>query len=115
MLWVSAAKSLRALRALRALRPLRVISRYPGMKLVVNSVFRSLPDILNTVIVCVLFYLIFAIIGVQNWAGALAGCPKACGAWRTSGGGESGLPAYRAGRRRCRRSCWTRTMSRCRR
>ena len=47
MLWVSAAKSLRALRALRALRPLRVISRHPGMKLVVNSVFRSLPDVLN--------------------------------------------------------------------
>merc|ERR1711871_1827506 len=66
--------ALRSLRALRALRPLRVLSRYPGMKLVVNSVFRALPDIVNTTVVCMIFYLIFAIIGVTNWKGALNAC-----------------------------------------
>ena len=71
---VEALKPLRSLRALRALRPLRVISRYPGMKLVVNSVFRALPDIAITTAVCLIFYLIFAIIGVSNWKGALNAC-----------------------------------------
>merc|ERR1719506_1028033 len=66
--------ALRSLRALRALRPLRVISRYPGMELVVNSVFRALPDIAITTAVCLIFYLIFAIIGVSNWKGALNAC-----------------------------------------
>ena len=70
----SSFKALRSLRALRALRPLRVISRNPGMKLVVNSVFRALPDIANTTVVCVLFYTVFAIIGVQNFAGSLGKC-----------------------------------------
>merc|ERR1719460_229361 len=71
---VEVLKPLRSLRALRALRPLRVISRYPGMKLVVNSVFRALPDIAITTAVCLIFYLIFAIIGVSNWKGALNAC-----------------------------------------
>lgn len=69
--------ALRSLRALRALRPLRVLSRYPGMKLVVNSVFRALPAIVNTTVVCMIFYLIFAIIGVTNWKGALNACNTA--------------------------------------
>jgi len=67
-------KSLKSLRALRALRPLRVLNRAPGMKLVVNSIFKALPHIFNVVVVCMLFYLIFGIIGVQNWAGGMNVC-----------------------------------------
>jgi len=67
-------KALRSLRALRALRPLRVLNRAPGMKLVVNSIFRAMPHIFNVTVVCMLFYVIFGIIGVQNWAGGLNVC-----------------------------------------
>eukprot|EP00924_Labyrinthula_sp_SR-Ha-C_P002687 augustus_masked-scaffold_13-processed-gene-4.8-mRNA-1 protein AED:0.09 eAED:0.10 QI:0/-1/0/1/-1/1/1/0/1606 len=67
-------KALRSLRALRALRPLRVVSRYPGMKLVVNSLFLALPDVLNVGLVCSLFFFIFAIVGVQSFKGGLGFC-----------------------------------------
>jgi hypothetical protein len=67
-------KSLRALRALRALRPLRVISRYPNLKLVVNSIFLSLPKIAYAALVTGLFFVIFGVIGVQNWKGGLNYC-----------------------------------------
>jgi len=67
-------KSLKALRALRALRPLRLLSRYPGMQLVVGSILEGMPEIFNVSVVCLLFYLIFAIVGVQNWKGALNQC-----------------------------------------
>jgi hypothetical protein len=67
-------KALRSLRALRALRPLRVIRRYPGLKLVVNSIFKALPQILNVAMVAALIFLIFAIIGVQFFKGTIAFC-----------------------------------------
>eukprot|EP00879_Flechtneria_rotunda_P025426 GHRR01027021.1.p1 GENE.GHRR01027021.1~~GHRR01027021.1.p1 ORF type:complete len:328 (+),score=111.28 GHRR01027021.1:974-1957(+) len=56
---------LRALRTLRAVRPLRVASRMEGMKVVVNSLFASLPPLGNVLLVCLLFYLIFGIMGVD--------------------------------------------------
>ena len=67
-------KALRTLRTLRALRPLRVISRNPGLKLVVNALFRAIPSILNVLFVCVLFFLIFGIIGVTYFKGAFHIC-----------------------------------------
>jgi len=70
----SGLKALRSLRALRALRPLRVVSRYPQLKLVVNSIFGSLPKVRNVGLVNLLFFLIFGIVGVQNWMGALNSC-----------------------------------------
>lgn len=57
--------SLKALRTLRALRPLRVASRLEGMKVVVNSLFASLPALGNVLLVCLLFYLIFGIMAVD--------------------------------------------------
>lgn len=67
-------KALRSLRALRALRPLRVVSRYPGLRLVVNSIFGALPKVRNVMLVNLLFMLIFGIVGVQNWMGAMHSC-----------------------------------------
>ena len=69
-----ALKALRSLRALRGLRPLRVVRRYPGMKLVVNAIFRALPNIWNVALVSAFFFIIFGIVGVQNWKGALNQC-----------------------------------------
>ncbi|XP_022258393.1 sodium channel protein 1 brain-like, partial [Limulus polyphemus] len=66
--------SLRAIRALRALRPLRAISRWKGMKVVVTSLLSAIPSILNVLLVCLLFWLIFCIIGVQIFAGLFYKC-----------------------------------------
>lgn len=69
---VRSLSSLRALRTLRALRPLRVASRLEGMKVVVNALFASLPPLGNVCLVCLLFYLIFGIMGVHLLAVSLA-------------------------------------------
>lgn len=61
----SSLSSLKALRTLRALRPLRVASRLQGMKVVINSLFASLPALGNVLLVCLLFYLIFGIMAVN--------------------------------------------------
>ena len=37
----------RSLRALRTLRPLRVVQRFPGLRKVVNSLFRAVPECIN--------------------------------------------------------------------
>jgi hypothetical protein len=70
----SSLQSVKALRALRALRPLRVISRNQGMKLIVNALLSSLPSMTNVTIVCCLFILIFAIIGVNSFKGSFGAC-----------------------------------------
>jgi len=67
-------KSLRSMRALRALRPLRVLSKSDGMKLVINSVFKSFPGVAKVLSVATLFFLIFAIVGVQNFNGKMSSC-----------------------------------------
>ncbi|XP_070174402.1 sodium channel protein 1 brain-like isoform X2 [Littorina saxatilis] len=66
--------SIRALVALRALRPLRVISRIQGMKIVVNSLMRAIPAILNVFMVSLVFWLIFCVMGVQFFAGTFYKC-----------------------------------------
>ena len=70
----SSLSSLKALRALRALRPLRMISRDPGMKLIVNALLQSIPSMGNVTIVCMLFVLIFAIMGVDFFKGLFKHC-----------------------------------------
>ncbi|XP_014835290.1 PREDICTED: voltage-dependent T-type calcium channel subunit alpha-1I-like [Poecilia mexicana] len=56
---------LRVLRLLRTLRPLRVISRAPGLKLVVETLITSLRPIGNIVLICCAFFIVFGILGVQ--------------------------------------------------
>jgi hypothetical protein len=53
-----------AFRALRALRPLRMISTNDGMKLVVNSILDSIPNLFNVLLVSILFYYVFGILGL---------------------------------------------------
>ena len=69
-----ALKSLKALRALRALWPLWVVSRNEGLKLVVNSLFSALPAMINVMLVCFLFLLIFAILGMNFFKGEFYSC-----------------------------------------
>ncbi|XP_015766470.1 PREDICTED: sodium channel protein type 5 subunit alpha-like [Acropora digitifera] len=64
----------RSLRTVRALRPLRAVSRLEGMKVVVNALFFAIPGIGNVLLVSLLFWLIFSILGVQLFAGKFYKC-----------------------------------------
>ncbi|KAJ8970053.1 hypothetical protein NQ317_012028 [Molorchus minor] len=65
---------LRSLRTLRALRPLRAISRWQGMRIVVNALMYAIPSIFNVLLVCLVFWLIFSIMGVQFFSGKFFKC-----------------------------------------
>ncbi|KAF4703708.1 Voltage-dependent T-type calcium channel subunit alpha-1H, partial [Perkinsus olseni] len=65
---------LKTLRMLRALRPLRVISRNPNLRLVVNTLFRLLPELCNLLIVGGLFFLIFGLFGLSYFKGKFYTC-----------------------------------------
>ncbi|PIK39622.1 putative voltage-dependent T-type calcium channel subunit alpha-1H isoform X5 [Apostichopus japonicus] len=65
---------LRVFRLLRTLRPLRVISRAPGLKLVVQTLLSSLRPIGNIVIICCTFFIIFGILGIQLFKGKFFYC-----------------------------------------
>lgn len=56
-------------RVLRAIKPLRALTRSAGMLLVFRSVTLSLKAMANVSIVCLLFFVIFAILGVQLFSG----------------------------------------------
>uniref|UniRef100_A0A8C7MRW9 Voltage-dependent T-type calcium channel subunit alpha n=1 Tax=Oncorhynchus kisutch TaxID=8019 RepID=A0A8C7MRW9_ONCKI len=68
---------LRVLRLLRTLRPLRVISRAPGLKLVVETLITSLRPIGNIVLICCGFFIVFGILGVQLFKGKFFHCEGA--------------------------------------
>ncbi|GIL68548.1 hypothetical protein Vafri_21814 [Volvox africanus] len=65
---------LRVLRAMRALRPLRAAHHFPGLRMVVSALFAVLPSMINVALVCVFFYLIFAILAVNLFKGELFNC-----------------------------------------
>lgn len=62
-------KWVRSFRVLRVLRPLRVISRVPELRLVVNSLFSSLPGLSHVLVVSTITWSIFGILGMQLFAG----------------------------------------------
>ncbi|XP_071080138.1 sodium channel protein para-like isoform X7 [Haliotis cracherodii] len=71
--------AIKALRTLRALRPLRAVSRWEGMRVVVNALIKAIPSIFNVLLVCLVFWLIFGIMGVQLFAGRFHKCVDADG------------------------------------
>nr|XP_046238122.1 sodium channel, voltage-gated, type I like, alpha b isoform X3 [Scatophagus argus] len=78
--------AIKSLRTLRALRPLRALSRFEGMrsnnvvtssclsKVVVNALLGAIPSIMNVLLVCLIFWLIFSIMGVNLFAGKYYHC-----------------------------------------
>ncbi|XP_066554832.1 sodium channel protein type 4 subunit alpha B [Amia ocellicauda] len=65
---------IKSLRTLRALRPLRALSRFEGMRVVVNALVGAIPSIMNVLLVCLIFWLIFSIMGVNLFAGKYWKC-----------------------------------------
>ena len=64
----------KTMRTLRALRPLRAMAKMEGMRVVVNALIGALPSIFNVLLVCLIFWLIFAIIGVNLFMGRFFKC-----------------------------------------
>ena len=67
-------RSLRSLRTLRVLRPLRLLSRNPGMKLIITSLFQVMPAVGNVAGVVFALQLVFAILGLQLFMGGFGSC-----------------------------------------
>lgn len=73
----SASKNLstiKSLRVLRVLRPLKTIKRVPKLKAVFDCVVNSLKNVINILIVYILFQFIFAVIAVQLFNGKFFHC-----------------------------------------
>ncbi|XP_047500155.1 sodium channel protein para-like [Penaeus chinensis] len=70
-------QAFKTMRTLRALRPLRAMSRMQGMRVVVNALVGAIPSIVNVLLVCLIFWLIFAIMGVQLFNGRYHKCLNA--------------------------------------
>ncbi|CAF1120007.1 unnamed protein product [Adineta ricciae] len=64
----------KSMRTLRALRPLRALSRFEAIRTVVNALIGAIPAIFNVLLVCLVFWLIFSIMGVQLFAGKFYKC-----------------------------------------
>jgi hypothetical protein len=61
-------------KSLRALRPLRFVRSNESLKIVVNSIFKSLPELFSVTLIVLLFILVFGILGVQLFKGQLGTC-----------------------------------------
>lgn len=66
--------TMKSLRVLRVLRPLKTIKRIPKLKAVFDCVVGSLKNVVNILIVYLLFQFIFAVIGVQLFNGKFFYC-----------------------------------------
>eukprot|EP00762_Andalucia_godoyi_P001647 ANDGO_07082.mRNA.1 Sodium channel protein 60E len=62
------------LRSLRVLRSIRVLKLFSGMRLVVHALFRAVPGIINVVLLAIIFWTIFSIMGVQFFKGSFGFC-----------------------------------------
>ena len=64
----------KALRTLRVLRPLRLISRAENLKTAIDALIASLPQVANTLLITVFFFLLFGIICVNYFKGSFFYC-----------------------------------------
>ena len=65
---------LKTLRVLRVLRPLRLISRNSGMRLIMTTIIKVAPVVGNVFGVVLMLQTVFAVIGMQIFAGRMGSC-----------------------------------------
>ena len=66
--------SVRALRLLRIMRPLRSIRRFPGLRLVVNTVLSAIPAVSYVCFIGLVSMSIFALLGMELFMGKFWSC-----------------------------------------
>ena len=64
-----ASGNISAIRTIRILRPIRSINKFPEMKIIVNSIIKSLRLLVDIFILFMFLILVFSIIGLQSYAG----------------------------------------------
>ena len=62
-------KVLKIFRMGRLLRPLRVLSRNEGLKISIQALAMAIPNMMNLMVIVVLFFIIFAIMGINLFKG----------------------------------------------
>eukprot|EP00937_MAST-01D_sp_MAST-1D-sp2_P005061 g5061.t1 len=72
------ASTAKAFRALRAFRPLRMIRRVPGLRVAIDAMGKALPACFEVAVICVLFFLVFGILGFNFLQGRLGYCRNDC-------------------------------------
>ena len=65
---------LQQLRAFRAIRPMRLVSRYESLKITFQTLLKSIPAMSSLISVAMLFFIIFAILGLELFGGKLGYC-----------------------------------------
>lgn len=65
----TASGNVSAIRTVRILRPLRTINSIPEMKILVNSIIKSLPLLIDVFVLFIFLLLVFSIIGLQSYSG----------------------------------------------
>ena len=63
--------NLSALRVVRVLRPLRTLSILKGMRVLIGTIFKSIPMIANVLLFCVFLFTVFGIFGLQMFMGVM--------------------------------------------
>lgn len=66
--------TLRFLRSLRALGPLRLLSRFQGLKLVIQVLVQAIPTMFSGLLVAMTVWLVFSIMGSHMFAGTFHYC-----------------------------------------
>ena len=65
---------LKQLRILRVARPLRLLMRDPGMRIVVETLIKTLPAVFNILSICFALMVVFGIIGMRLFSGTFGSC-----------------------------------------
>ena len=65
-------------------RPLRLVVRFEGMKLAINLLVKSVQNMVDVLVVFLLFVAIFAVLGVQLFAGKFHTCSVAAAGTKTA-------------------------------
>lgn len=65
---------LKALRMLRILRPLRLISRNKGLRLSLTALLKSIPRIVNLLLIVIFFIFMLSILGTTLFCGKFYRC-----------------------------------------
>ena len=66
--------SISFLKALRAFRPFRIMVRFKKIKVVLGALMRAIPGLFNTILFCILFWLVLSILGVNYFGGLYGHC-----------------------------------------
>lgn len=64
----------KVIRLIKVLRPLRIISRSAALEISVKALFHSIPGIFNVMLISLIFFFIFGILGVNQLKGTLYTC-----------------------------------------